>query len=770
MRIFSAAFFGGTLLLLWLPALPDGTVLAKALSGWGLWVLLLYLPVRRWRHSMGFLAGMGGLGIGAVYALLVAMQVQESQLPPAWEGEDILLQGKVVSVPEVRVDGQRFLFEVEQKDFTGRLRLAWYGDDRTEIRAGECWQLRVRAKRPNGFINQAGFDYEKWLFSQRIGGTGYVRKSTDNRRLKASFPLYPDNIRQHLGERIRAALGDSPVTGLVQGLAVAYRSDISDAQWDVLRRTGTSHLLAISGLHIGMVAGFGFLPAWLIWRLFPALYLWLPVRIAGGLLGGVMACGYALLAGFTVPTQRALAMVLVLMLGLLLRRRIPFSVTFSLALLLVLLIDPLASLSVGFWLSFLAVALLAFLAQRRHRQGKSVFIRAQLGLSVGMLPLTAGFFGAVSLVSPLANLLAIPYVTLLVAPLVLSGVLLSGIFPWLAAILWQAAGLLLEGLMHFLGWLAGFEWSSVYLPLIPWYWLLAAMAGFAWLWLPSGMPGRWLGLVLLLPLPLFQPDRPEPGAFRVSVLDVGQGLASVVQTRRHTLLFDTGPRVSGHFDTGELVILPWLRGQGVGQIDHLLVSHQDNDHRGGVEAVMAEIPVKRVMVNEAGMLGEVDADICEAGQSWQWDGVSFEILHPDRRFSGFKRNDRSCVLRVSSQYHSMLFTADIGRPAEKWLLQQEYTLKSEVLLVPHHGSKTSSSPAFIDAVMPQLAIVTSGYRNRFHHPHPSVSKRYQARDIELLNTADTGELTLDFPASDAALGIFRQRMENRHFWSRVSEK
>lgn len=770
MRTFSAAFFGGTLLLLLLPELPAADWLLAGALLWSVMALLAYIVARK-RYCPAWLVSVaGGVGAGACYALLTAVQVQDAQLPVAWEGQDVLMTGTVAGVPETRDNGVRFLLDVEQADFQGRLRIAWYDGEAPVLRAGERWQLLVRAKRPNGFLNRGGFDYEKWLFAQRVGGSGYVRQSAENLRLKRAPALHPDNIRQHLKDRIAEALGDSPATGLVQGLAVAYRSGITPQQWDVLRMTGTSHLLAISGLHIGMVAGFGFLPVWLLWRLLPALYLWMPVRVAGAVAGAVLACGYALLAGFTLPTQRALVMVLVLLLGLLLRRQIPFSVTFALALLLVLLVDPLAGLSAGFWLSFMAVALLVFLGKRRYRSGKGGFFWLQLGLSLGMLPLTAGFFGMVSLVSPLANLVAIPYITLLVAPLVLLGVLLTGVFPWLAAGLWQLAGMLLEWLMLLLERLAGFELSAVYLPLIPLHWLLLALLGFVLLWLPRGMPGRWLGLVLLLPLVTFQPARPQPGAFRVSVLDVGQGLASVVQTANHALVFDTGPRVSSRFDTGELVMLPWLRGQGVTRVDRLLVSHADNDHRGGARAVLAEMPVGVVMTNTPELLGEFNPLVCNAGQQWRWDGVEFSILHPADGFSGKKKNDRSCVLKIQNEHYAMLLTADIERPAEKWLLRQQADLAADVLLAPHHGSKTSSSPAFINAVAPQLGIITSGYRNRFNHPHPSVSKRYQARGVTLLNTADVGELVLDFPVTGAGYQVQQLRKAKRHFWHRVSKK
>lgn len=773
MRIFSTVFFAGTLVILVLAQLPSRTVLAVTAVAWLAAVAAAFWYGRRWRWCLGLAVLLAGVGAGAVDALLTAAQVRESWLPPDWEGQDVLLTGVVADVPEIQPDGVHFLLDVEQTDrgeYHGRLRVAWYEENRPDIRAGERWQLQVRSKRPNGFMNPGGFDYEKWLFTQRIGGSGYVRQSAQNRRLAAASAVSPNAIRQLLQERIQAALGDSPVTGLIQGLAVAYRNNITPQQWETLRKTGTSHLLAISGLHIGMVAGFGFLPAMLLWRLFPALYLRLPVKIAGAVVGGVFACAYAVLAGLSIPTQRSLAMVLVVMLGLLWRRRIPFSSVFALALLLVLLVDPLASLSAGFWLSFGAVGLLAWLGKRRLKQGRLAFLWVQLALSLGMLPLTAGWFGGVSLVAPLANLLAIPYVTLLVVPLVLLGVLLTGVTPALAALVWQVAAWLLQGVMLALDWLAGFSLSSVYLPLIPLPWLLLALAGFFLLWLPRGMPGRWLGLVLMSPLLFYFPERPGQGAFRLSVLDVGQGLASVVQTANHTLVFDTGPKTSDSFDTGELVVLPWLRGQGITHIDTLVVSHADNDHRGGAEVILASMPVNHILVGAPGIAAGYQPDLCEAGQKWHWDGVTFTVLHPDVNFLEQTENNRSCVLKIANEVHSVLLTADIERPAEQWLMGQGAALQADTLLVPHHGGKTSSSPGFIQAVSPVFGIVSSGYLNRFHHPNPVVVQRYAARGVKLLDTVTSGELQLDFPATSAVIQLREWRREQRHAWNRSPEK
>lgn len=766
MRTFSVSFFIGTLVLLVLPRLP---VLDALFWGGLASVLAVSIGLGLYRRWM-IASVLAGVLLGSGYAIWVASDVRGSWLPEAWEGEDILLTGTIADVPERQADGLRFVLDADTPTYTGRLRMAWYADDLPAMRAGERWQLLVRGKRPNGFMNPNGFDYEQWLFSQRIGGSGYVRTSADNQRLAAAAWWQPDNLRQYFQERIATALQGSAMTGLVQGLAVAYTQAIPQEQWAVFRNTGTIHLLAISGLHITMVAGLGILPVWGVWRLFPVLYLWLPLRIAAGLSGGILATGYALLAGFNIPTQRTLIMLLVMLAGLVWRRQVPFSVTLSMALLLVLLLDPLASLSVGFWLSFLTVALLVFLGTRQRKVGKSAVVWMQWVLSLGTIPLAAGFFGMVSLSSPVANMLAIPLVTFVVTPLVLLGMVLVGWWETGAAWVWAFAAWLLEGLMWVLEGLAALPWSTLYMPLLPLPWLILSVLGFVVLWLPRGMPGRWLGLLLMLPLMLYQPPKVAAGAFRLSVLDVGQGLASVVQTANHTLVFDTGPKSSDSFDTGELVVLPWLRGQGIAQVDTLIISHADNDHSGGAEALLTALPVAQVFVSAPDIVQAHNPNLCVAGQTWQWDGVEFTFLHPDVNFPAASENNRACVLKIANAHHSALLTADIEREAEKWLVKQQAVLQADVLLLPHHGSKTSSSPAFINAVTPQLGIVTSGYRNRYHHPHPSVTARYTARDIKLVDTVSSGELRLDFPATLDARQVREWRAAHPHLWSRYPEK
>ncbi|MEZ5448765.1 MAG: DNA internalization-related competence protein ComEC/Rec2 [Thiolinea sp.] len=507
---------------------------------------------------------------------------------------------------------------------------------------------------------------------------------------------------------------------------------------------------------------------WLLGWGWPRVFLWVPAGMLAAGLGAVSATMYALLAGLTLPTQRALTMVLVLLAGLLLRRFWSLSHSLAVALVAVLLLDPLAGLSPGFWLSFGAVALIGLMVGRRlKREGMiTTALRIQLGLALGLLPLTASLFGMAFWVAPLANLLAVPLVSLVVVPLILCGLLGLWLHESIAVLCWQLAASVLQGLMTVLDGLASWQHAVVYLPERPWGWTLLALAGMAVLLLPRGWPGRWLGMPLLATVLLWRPAAVPEGGFRLTVLDVGQGLASVVQTANHTLVFDAGPGRPEGFDAGASVLLPWLRAQGLAQVDTLLISHADQDHSGGAAALLNTLPVARVVAAEAGLLAVREAAPCTDQASWSWEGVQFRVLQAQSDFGKSSRNNRSCLLQVTNQAHRVLLTADIERAAE-YSLVREYGegLQAEVLLVPHHGSKTSSSPPFLKRVQPQLALVASGYRNRFGHPHPEVMQRYQDWGIAVLGTVENGALTLEFSADEAGAPVVaRYREQVRRFW------
>ena len=737
MRILALAFLAGVLLSLQLPALPE--------RHW-LWAGLLGLPwLLRGPWPLRLAAG---LAAGMAWTMWQAHLLAANPLPAALEGRDLQVQGHIAGLPELRQRGVRFLFEVEDMRLDGetwqgprRLRLAWYQNP-PALNAGERWRLTVRLKRAHGFANPGGMDYERWLFRQGIGATGYVRAQGNQRLGATKYAHVLAQWRQQLRDSLRASLSGSPFAGIVLALTVGDRSGMDPQQWQRLTATGTNHLMAISGLHIGLVAGLVFLSIRGLWRWLPLLPLYLPAPQAAALASLLAGLLYAALAGFAIPTQRALIMLAVVLLGVLCRRSLAPGQGLALALLLVLLWDPLAAVSAGFWLSFAAVAAIFYTMGGRLRPGGWWWRwgRVQVVLALALLPLLLNLFQQASLVAPLANLLAVPWMSLLVIPPALLGTALVVFWPGLAQPLLQLAELALQGLWWLLGWLAG-------LPFAVWHqsmgsgWVLAATVfGVIWLLAPRGLPGRALGLVWLAPLLLLRPERPAPGEAWLHLLDVGQGLAAVVQTHRHDLVFDTGPRFSADFDAGEAVILPFLRQRGIDALDRLIVSHGDNDHLGGAASLRRALPVADVLSSVPGKLPGARA--CRAGQRWLWDEVYFEILNPDAAMARRGGNDASCVLRVSNAGGALLLTGDIEARAERHLLTRPAPLAAQLLVAPHHGSLTSSTAAFIDAVAPRWVLFPVGYRNRFAFPRPQVVARYRKRNIGILDSATSGMISV----------------------------
>ncbi len=753
MPFLSAGFLAGVLIVYQLTEL-----LPVMLGVAALLAATLLLGQRRWWLLAGMLGGFG-------WALLQAHWSLQSQLPREMAGVDQTVIVRVLDLP--REEGRRLRFVAEVQGDSGtplprRLLLSWYRPY-PDIRPGEVWQLRLRLKRPRSFASPGAFDYAGWLFRQGIGASGYVRKSADNQKLHdAAWSI--DLWRLQLSQRIDEMSGVLQEAGLIKALALGIRHDIPQQHWDALIRTGTNHLLAISGLHIGLVAAFGWLLARWLWRLIPSLCLWLPMQRAAALAALLPASLYAALAGFAVPTQRALIMLAVAAIALLLWRRVrPWSVL-STALLLVLLIDPAVVLAPGFWLSFIAVAAIVALVQRQRKRGWRLLILVQIVLLVALLPVTASFFGRGSLISPLANLLAVPLVSLLVVPMVLAGVMLLGLSDTVAELLLLAADWLLRLLMVFLTQLSTLSFASWPLQLSTAVALMFAMlAVILWL-MPRGVPGRWLLPLFLLPAVTgkAQPQLP-PGHFQVDVLDVGQGLAVVVTTAEHLLVYDTGARFSRRASAANSVVLPLLRQRGVQRVDMLVISHDDNDHAGGAAVLMREMVVaeRRVSTPTSGRAANTVS--CRAGDSWAWDGVVFEFLHPANTQAA--DNNRSCVLRIDNGVHAVLLPGDIETPVERLLLETRAAqLPSTLLVAPHHGSLTSSSPAFVKAVAPDWVVFSVGYRNRFGFPRDEVVGRYREQGSQVLRTDSAGTVTLRFGLQPDAVSVREHARSEDHWW------
>jgi len=754
-RAAAIAFLGGVLAVQQLAALPSplwALVLVPA--------LLLPLLHPRWLLAT-FLVG------GFLWAWWRAELILQQQLPEALEGRDLVVEGTVAELPQPVEYGTRFAFDVEQAEAEGapvsiprRVRLS--AEANVPVRAGDRWRFAVRLKRPHGLQNPGGFDYEAYLFRQRLRATGYVRAAPPPVHLGAATGLRYriDRWRAQLGERMRALVPEERFAGMLVALANGDTGGLGDEQWETLRRTGTLHLVAISGLHISLIAGAAYWLVRRLWALPAVTVLRLPAPLAGAIGGMVAATLYAALAGFVIPTQRALVMLAVAMGTVFLRRRVPPGKLLAAALLAVLVYDPLAVMASGFWLSFAAVAVIIYVMY-----GESAGARLwrkwgylQLAIAVGMLPLMLWLFQRVSLSAPAANLLAVPVFDLLVVPLTLLGALAVGLgLDSVAAWLFAAGAALLGWLWHALAFLADLEYGE-WLQHRPPAWAVAcALVGAALLLAPRGWPARAVGAVWMLPMFLVRPPAPAPGEAWFTLLDVGQGLAAVVRTAEHVLLYDTGPRWSARSDAGRTVVVPYLRSQGVARIDALVLSHGDSDHVGGTASVLADIDVVRIISGAPGIAGEP----CRGGEQWQWSGVRFTLLGPGAETE--RSNDASCVLRVDTGHGSILLPGDIERNGERALIARAADrLAATVLVAPHHGSGSSSSPEFLEHVGARHVLFAVGFRNPYRHPHPAVIERYRALGAQLYDSPSAGALQLRLRASGIEIEAYRERA--RRYW------
>ena len=708
-----------------------------------------------------------GVVIGtAAFVWWAADRGVQQKLPPKFSGTDQTVVFRILSVPELRGAQVRFVAEpLNAKWLPNRVRLSWY-DAEPALALGQCWQLGVRLRRPRGFLNPGGFDYEAWLFARGIGATGYVRTAG----APVACPVRAmATLRRDALSRLRALLPDDQAAAVLQAITVGARDRIADAQWQRFAMTGTGHLMAISGMHVGLAAGTSFL---VFWGASAALRSTGNHRIAGAAGATLVAAAYVLISGSGIPARRALTMLLLVAATLLLRRTIAPLQVFGLTVMTAVVAAPLDLLSPGFKLSFAAVLLLIWQAQTQrgrfassqHRlwRALSALLRLQYALLLGLLPLTAGLFGRLAWSAPVMNVLVVPLFNAITVPTALLGLSLAGpaapLGDPLLKLSWHSVRLILalidtvSRLPHIERWV----------PLAPPAAVLCLVLALAWVVLPGGWPGRraaWLALVALV---VGIPQRTPPGCVDAHILDVGQGLAAVLATPKKTLVFDTGPAFRSGSDTGRLVVVPFLRWLGRQHADVLVLSHGDLDHVGGVDSLIEAIPVSVALAGESEPALSPSI-LCSAGQLWYWDEIEFRVLHPGPS-SSRSGNNASCVLSVRAGQFRLLLTGDIEKRAEASLLHANMLERVDAATVPHHGSSTSSRPHFVDKLSPRYAIVSAGYENRWQFPRLDVVARWQKGGAKVINTARSGAVSLRLCAQTGVRPIREERRATRRLW------
>ena len=773
MRIYLIAFCFGVWLLQQQAALPPTRWL------WSLPLLSAVLVLPNFSHVVADTLRRFGIvllcvALGFAWAAWRADLRLADRLPEHWQGVDLGVIGVISGLPQTDARGERFVLDVERvvtpnAPNVKRIQLARYWPREAAhtptVHAGERWQFTVRLKRPYGTHNPHGFDLEAWMLERSIAASGYVREQPRPQKLDAraaTLSAWISATRGAVRERIAFTLKRDPYAGVIAALVIGDQRSIPNDQWRVFTRTGVNHLLSISGLHVTMIAALaGWLVAW-GWRRWPRAAERLPARQAGLLAAVLAASAYAMLAGFQVPAQRTLFMLGVLALAFWSRREPrPFS-ALTWALFVVLLIDPWAVLSAGFWLSFGAIAAILWATFGRVALPDKLrgWVTVQAAVTLALAPALLLLFQQVSMISPLANAVAIPLVSWLVTPLALLGVLVPP--------LWHAAAWLMEWLGQGLIWASTLPWAVASRPAPEWGAMLLAVIGTVWLLLPRGFPLRALGGLLWLPLVF--PLRPgvAPNSFQADVIDVGQGTAILIRTANSTLLYDTGPAFADS-DAGERIIVPYLRASGIGELSGVIVSHDDNDHSGGLKSVLRDIPTGWLLHGlpaTSPLLKTAPApQHCYRGQHWQWNGVRFDILNPPATAyaeSNRRDNDYSCVLKVSLGKQSLLITGDAERRGELELLESGANVAATVLVAGHHGSRTSSMAEFIGQVQPRVTVFTVGYRNRFNHPNPQVVARYRKLNARILRS-DTGGL-INVTFGGEGVSDYEYYPSHRHYW------
>jgi competence protein ComEC len=733
------------------------------------------LPAAVFGAAVAFLAGgrwaaawfTTGLALFALHAL----HVVDLRLPPSFEGDSMLTVLQVTNFPRRRGEMISFMARpVDDTRIPSRVRLSWF-EAAEHPRIGDIWQLEVRLRRPRGTSNPGVFDYETWLFRERIGAVGYVVNGLRNRRLQQEAGISMDRLRQHIVRRLGAVLEDADTAAVVAAISVGARHGITAEQWLRYAKSGTSHLMAISGLHVGLAAT----AAWFLVVAGCAV-----LRLGGNHLkiawfaALVVAAGYACLSGFAVPARRATLMLLLLVVAVLRsREHRPFAVLAATCF-LVVTVDPLATLAPGFQLSFAAVLLLLWFARRqaavssrraiaRHAHRVTQLAALQVFLLFGLLPLTVTSFGRVSFVAPIVNLVAVPLFSVATVPLALAGMALDGPLAVVGDAALRTSGATVELLRSLIDRAISIPYAAVSTTPIDGIKGLCLVSAVAWAALPTGWPGRHVALLATLALVADEVEGPPDGCVDVRMLDVGQGLAVVLRTRHRAMLYDTGAAYPGGSDVASRVVLPYLSAHGIRRIDQLVVSHSDIDHSGGTASVLAGVEVTGMLAGEPGALAAGSAIACRRGQNWRWDGVAFRVLHPTEhaRHTG---NNASCVILVEAGDARVLLTGDIESNVEQALAGSGGPGGVDAVLVPHHGSKTSSSFDFVRAAAADVALVSAGYRNRWELPRPEVVRRWQESGATVLVTARDGAIGFRLCDRAGIVRLSRHRPQSRRLW------
>ncbi len=764
--ILPLSFCFGVFCAYFLPSLPEKNSLLLIVLP-----LLLSVKLRWFIYPSVFLCG-------CAWLIFIGHTKLETKLPESLDKQTVWLQGYVNYLPVNQADKIKFRLQIrcitmhqlskidcEEKDDKKianikLVELSWYQP--TDFpKAGEYWYIKAKLRRPRSFENPGGFDYAGWLYILGVDATGYIKEAIhdlENTDYFFSIHVLREKIREKLVEKTK--LHDNQA--ILFALMLGDRSMFSPEIWSLFKKTGTNHLMAISGLHIGMISGSMFLLVQVLGRFISILNYWPRQKIAA-VMCLIVALLYSGLAGFSLPTLRALIMLSVVLAGVIMSRKIRLGWTFIFALTLMLIINPLSIGSVSFWLSFSAVGVLVFFFQTSQRSLLRNFFTAQIVIFLGLFPILLLTFNQAPLISPIANSIAVPVVSFVVVPLDFLGCLLLFVFDPAGEFLLVLSDRIMSFLLILLTKMASIDFSLSVKDLnqiTVWLGLFVMLCtGVKFKIFNKLFAVIVLGLIFLIP----KPEKVSRGEFKLSLLDVGQGLSVIVQTNHHVLVFDVGARFGG-LDFGKIVVIPFLKRQGIDHVDRLVISHADNDHTGGLQSVLEEISIASIYVGEN--LDYIDGNRqqqCQQGLHWAWDNVRFSFIHPDRVYS--KANNNSCVLKIQTDHLTVLIPGDIEKLVEQHLIDyDDKLLKADILIAPHHGSLTSSTWQFIRKVAPDYVWISAGYLNQFGHPHKKILKRYEQLNVKVLNTAFTGAITVESRSFYDKKVLALHREKTQRFW------